>query len=84
MPGRPPILDETFTFTIESNKTWLECNGLYDNTNSAHIDIFTMPNGEVILSVQVESHEGVQAFTPVVAIDLNSPIVIGNTYEFLY
>ena len=79
------ILSETtYAFVLDGPKTWLECNDLYDSTNSAYIDIFTMPNGKVVLSIQAEVDEVFLAYTPVVYIDLNSPIVIGNTYEFLY
>lgn len=74
------VLDKTFTFVLDSKKTWLECKGQYDITVSACIEIFMLPGNIQALSIQ---YNGLN-FSPTINFNVSDYPTFGETYTFEY
>ena len=74
------LLDETFTFIVDKDVTWQDCNGLYDIANSANINIKTLPNGKSIIGVTFDKTD----YAPTENIVASEKVEFGRTYQFEY
>lgn len=72
--------DDTFTFVVDKNATWQQCNGLYDITNSVKISIRTLPNGKTVISIDSDRI----SFAPKENFAVSENVEFGRTYQFEY
>lgn len=74
------LLDKTYTFVLDSKKTWLECDGQYDITESVSIEIAMLPGNIQALSIYYNRMN----FSPTININVSDYPTFGETYTFEY
>ena len=75
--------DNTYTFVLDRQATWQDCNGLCDTSNSATINVLALPGGRLALFLN-EIKEVSTLYSPKNDISVTDYIIFGETYQFEY